>query len=75
MGRDVDPPLVECYSGYSYAERPQALNLDGQHLEVSEIESEWRSPDGHCFRLSTRDGQKFELFYDELLDRWKVNPF
>jgi hypothetical protein len=75
LGGDVDRPLVECHSGYSYAERPQVLRFEGQRLEVSEIESEWRSPDGHWFRVSTKNGQKFELFYDELRDRWKVNPF
>lgn len=74
MGGDVNPPGVECYSGYSYAERPLALNFDGQRLEVAEIEAEWRIPNGHGFRLSTKNGLKFELFYDELMDEWQVNP-
>jgi hypothetical protein len=74
MGRDVDLPLVECHSGYKYAERPLALRLEGQRLEVMAIEAEWRSPDRHCFRVRTKNGQKFELFYDELYDEWKINP-
>jgi hypothetical protein len=73
VGRDVNLPLVECYSGYEYAERPLALHLDGQRLEVTDIEAEWRAPQGHCFRLRTKNGQRFELFYDELFDNWKVN--
>ncbi|MDR3574250.1 MAG: hypothetical protein P4L50_10325 [Anaerolineaceae bacterium] len=73
MGGDVNPPLVECYSGTSYAERPLALNLEGQRLEVAEIEAEWRTPSARCFRISTKNGQKFDLFYDELQDAWKAN--
>ena len=75
MGGDVNPPRVECYSGYQYAERPLALHLESLRLEVREIEAEWRTPNGHCFRVSTKNGQKFELFYDELADEWKVIPF
>ncbi|HMD89337.1 MAG TPA: hypothetical protein VKF38_09260 [Anaerolineaceae bacterium] len=74
MGGDVTPPQVKCYSGYQYAERPLAFDFGGQRLEVAVIEAEWRKPNGHGFRLSTKNGLKFELFYDELLDEWQVNP-
>jgi len=74
MGGDVNPPLVECHSGFEYAERPLALCLEGQRMEIIETEAEWRIPEGHCFRVRTKNGQKFELFYDELCDEWKINP-
>ena len=73
MGGDVNSPPVECYSGGQYAEKPRALHWEGQRLEVSEIEAEWRTPAGHFFRLNTKNGQKFELVYNELSDEWKVD--
>jgi hypothetical protein len=66
-------PLVECHSGYEYAERPIALQWEGMRLEVERVESEWRIPGGHCFRVITKDGRKFELFYGELYDEWRIN--
>ncbi len=65
--------LVECHSGYEYAERPVALYWEGVRLEVDRVEAEWRIPGGHCFRVSTKDGQKFELLYGELYDEWRIN--
>ena len=65
---------VECHSGYEYAERPVALWWEGQRLEITSVEAEWRIPGGHCFRVKTGDEQKFELFYGELYDEWRINP-
>ena len=36
--------LVECHSGYEYAERPVALHWQGQRLEIESVEAEWRIP-------------------------------
>ncbi|HQF63224.1 MAG TPA: hypothetical protein PLT26_12040 [Anaerolineaceae bacterium] len=65
---------VECHSGFEYAERPIALTWEGQRLEIAAIESTWRIPGGKCFRVSTANGQTFELFYGELYDEWRINP-
>lgn len=65
--------LVECHSGYEYAERPTALNWEGQRLEIEKIEDQWRIPGGRCFRVQTSGGRRFELFYGELYDEWRVN--
>jgi hypothetical protein len=65
--------LVECHSGYEYAERPVALKWEGARLEIKEIVKEWRIPGGHCFRVVTQDQRVFELFYGELYDEWRVN--
>lgn len=65
--------LVECHSGYEYAERPVALHWQGQRLEIESVEAEWRIPGGRCFRVRTADEHKFELFYGELYDEWRIN--
>lgn len=66
--------LVECHSGYAYAVRPVALRWEDQRLEIERVEAEWRSPGGKRFRVRTRDGRSFELFYEELLDEWRITP-
>lgn len=66
--------LVECHSGYTYAERPVALYWQGSRLEIAAIEAQWRIPGGRCFRVRTTEEHRFELFYGELYDEWRVNP-
>ena len=73
MGDAVNDP-VECHSGYEYAERPIALHWQGERLEIASIEAEWRIPGGKRFRVRTSDGQRFELFYGELYDDWRIHP-
>lgn len=65
--------LVECHSGYEYAERPTALWWQGQRLEVAEVEERWRIPGGKCFRVRTAEGLVFNLTYVELYDEWRVH--
>lgn len=65
--------LVECHSGYEYAERPIALHWQGQRLEIAAVEAEWRIPGGRRFRVRTADKRVFELFYGELYDEWRIN--
>ena len=57
--------LVECLSGFTYADRPVALTWQGRRLEIIAIRAEWRSPEGKHFRVSTKDGLEFELSYCE----------
>ena len=65
--------LVECHAGYKYAERPLALQWQGERLPVVEILNQWRDPDGAGFRVLTGDGQLFELFFREFSDKWLIN--
>jgi hypothetical protein len=65
--------LVECHSGYTYAERPVAIHWEDARLPIQEIEAEWRIPGGRRFRVSTEDGRAFELFYGELYDEWRIH--
>ena len=66
--------IVECRSDAEYAERPLALIWQGRRLDIAEILGRWRSPNGKGFRVSTTDGQAFELVYREILDDWLVQP-
>ncbi|MGD0004531.1 MAG: hypothetical protein ABSE06_09920 [Anaerolineaceae bacterium] len=72
MGEELEP-VVECYSGSAYAERPIALLWDGQRLEFTGVEERWRIPGELCFRVRTRDNRRFELFFNELKATWKIN--
>jgi hypothetical protein len=65
--------LVECHSGFEYAERPVALRWEDQRLEIQSVDAEWLIPGGKCFRVTTQDGRCFELFYGELYDEWRIN--
>jgi hypothetical protein len=65
---------VECHSGFTYAERPISLEWEGERLEVADIESQWKIPGGRKFRVRTEDGRRFELFYGELYDDWRIHP-
>jgi hypothetical protein len=66
--------IVECRSDAEYAERPLALIWQGRRLEIAEILGRWRSPSGKGFRISTTEGQAFELVYREIPDDWLVRP-
>jgi hypothetical protein len=63
---------VECHSGYAYAERPIALQWQGERLEIKMILAEWQTPDGKHFRVQTTDDQNFELIYRIAEDAWKA---
>ena len=65
--------LVECHSGYTYAERPTALRWEGKRLTIEAVEQAWRVPGGRRFRVRTEDGRVFELFYGELYDEWRIH--
>ena len=57
--------IVECHSGYAYAERPTAFTWQGQRLIIAKILSQGRTPQAKWFRVSTTNGQVFELSYVE----------
>lgn len=64
--------LVECRSESEYAERPVALTWEGSRLEIDEILTRWRSPNGKHFRVRTNDLRVFDLWYNEAEDTWEV---
>jgi len=64
--------MVECHSGYDYAERPVAFYWDGQRIEVETILAEWRTPNHKGFRVQSPKGRVFELFFDQVSDTWEI---
>jgi len=70
----VGDGVVECYSGYTYPERPVALYWQDERLEIKRIEAQWQTPEGKRFRVRTYDGQVFELEYSVLADAWRIQP-
>lgn len=63
---------VECRSDSEYAERPTAFYWQDQRLEIAEVLSRWRTPQGKSFRVRTVDDQVFELAYDEITAEWQI---
>ncbi|MEJ2560866.1 MAG: hypothetical protein P8186_32525 [Anaerolineae bacterium] len=79
---------VECYSGYTYAQEPRAVEWKGQRYEVKRIVKRWRTPQGPHFRVEvagisnlpwpTRQGRKspmsrlVDLTYLEIEDKWTM---
>jgi hypothetical protein len=61
---------VECYSGYTFAERPTAFVWHGRRYQIKEILKRWRAPEGSGFRVRTSEGAQFELTYDATQDQW-----
>lgn len=42
-------------------------------LAIEEIEAQWRIPGGRKFRVRTEDDRRFELFYGEMYDEWRIH--
>jgi len=66
--------LVVCRSSSEYAEQPTALVWEGKRVQISEIVSRGRVPEGKTFRVLTSDGNIFDLNYDQFTDEWEINP-
>jgi putative sterol carrier protein len=64
--------LVECLSGFTYADRPVALTWENQRLEIVQILAEWLTPEKKHFRVRTADGREFELAYRQTTDEWQI---
>ena len=66
--------IVECLSGFAYAERPTALIWEDQRLEIGAILSAWQTPGERHFRVQTCDRRTFELTWRELAGEWQIQP-
>ena len=64
--------LVECHSGFAYADKPMAFLWQGQRLLIAEIQAEGRTPQVRWFRVITMDHQVFRLSYSEETDGWQI---
>ena len=63
---------VECYSGYTYAERPKSFRWEGVEYEIEEIEKEWQEPGERCFQVRTGGNKLFKLCYNEKERQWSL---
>jgi len=61
---------VQCYSGYTYAERPASFVWQGVAYKVEKVEREWQESGERHFRVYTEDKKSFELCYNEQKDEW-----
>jgi len=68
----LDKIIVKCYSGYTYAERPQSFLWQGVEYTVEETEKEWREPGGRHFQVCTGDNKLFQLCYNEAEEQWSI---
>ena len=64
--------VVECYSGYVYAQEPTAFTWGDRRYVVAKVEWRWRTPTGPWFRVRTTGGERFDLSYDAARDTWRV---
>ena len=67
------PIKVTCYSGHTYAERPQSFLWQGIEYKVEEIEKAWQEPGKRVFKVITENGKLFELCYTEATDEWSAS--
>ena len=68
----VKPVQVTCYSGHTYAERPESLIWQGVEHKVKQVEKEWQEPGARLFKVLTEDGRFFILSYNERGDEWSA---
>ena len=63
---------VTCYSGHTYAERPESFRWEGIEYEVEKIEREWVEPGGKHFQVRTKNNRLFQLSYNQVEEQWSV---
>lgn len=64
--------VVQCRSEYNYDQRPERFLWAGDWLRVSKLTAEWKTPEGHFFRVLTDARIAFELVFHETNDIWLI---
>lgn len=67
--------LVECHSGFTYADRPKALIWQGIRRDIAEVLHSWHVPAGKQFRVRCTDGSVFLLTFTVIDGEWQIEPF
>lgn len=67
----LDKIEVKCYSGHTYAERPESFFWQDKEHKISKIEEEWLEPGKKFFRVTTEGEKPSHLCYNRRL-RLKV---
>jgi hypothetical protein len=71
---------VESHAGHRGEERPLALHLRGERIEVTGIVRAWVEQDRRdravrrCFKVQCSDGRVHTVCYDEGLGAWFLGP-
>ena len=65
---------VSCYSGSSYAERPQKFTWQQKEYSIESILSTSRTPDRKRFHVRTDQEENFILEYLFENEHWFINP-
>jgi hypothetical protein len=68
----VENLKVKCYSGHTYAERPQSFFWEGVEYKVEEIKKAWQEPGERHFQVRTKDNKLFQLCYHEIEKQWSL---
>ena len=63
---------VECHSEYTYAERPTAVYLEDERLEISAVLASWQTPMGRFFRVLLEKDRLLTLLYKTAEDSWEL---
>lgn len=63
---------VRCYSGHTYAERPESFRWQGVEYPVKEIEEAWQEPGKRCFRVLAGGNKRFKLCYNVAKGQWSL---
>jgi hypothetical protein len=63
---------VSCYSGHTYAQRPESFRWRDSKYEVTGLEKAWREPGRRCFQVRTGENKLFNLCYNETQHQWSL---
>ena len=71
-GTEGEVLQVQCYSGHTYAERPDFFIYQGKACRVESVDKDWREPGERHFLVRIGDSKSFELCYNEQVDEWSL---
>jgi len=63
---------VRCYSGHTYAERPESFLWQDTEYQIEQIEKSWLEPGERHFQVRTGDNKVFRLCYNEEEQQWSL---
>lgn len=66
---------VETYSGYKADERPVRVTINGQMVEVADVEDRWYSPGATYFRVRLATGERYVLRRVEAQEIWMIEAY
>ena len=61
---------VGAYAGAAYPERPLWVERNGERVDVTSVESQWREQERIGFRVLLADGTHALLYYVPEIDLW-----